>query len=118
MIWTSQVPSASLAHGKASIPPIDFIEALASGVPVVSTDVGGVNHVVTHERTALLIPSGDPDAMAAALLRVIDDPELASPPARQRPCRRRAVHMAERARATLLDLQVGRRRARGGGETA
>jgi len=53
------------------------LEALASGVPVVSTDVGGINHVVTHERTALLIPPGDPAAMASALLRLIDDPELA-----------------------------------------
>lgn len=36
--------------------PISLLEALASSVPVVSTDVGGVPFMVEHEKTALLVP--------------------------------------------------------------
>jgi L-malate glycosyltransferase len=58
--------------------PNSILEALATGTPVVSTDVGGVRHLVTHERTALLVPPADPDAMAAAILRLVRDDALAA----------------------------------------
>lgn len=57
--------------------PNSLLEALATGVPIVSTDVGGVPHVVAHERTALLVPPGDAAAMADAILRVLGEPGLA-----------------------------------------
>ncbi|MEQ6341888.1 MAG: glycosyltransferase family 4 protein [Gammaproteobacteria bacterium] len=57
--------------------PISILEALASGVPVVSTDVGGVPHLVKHRCTAILVPPQNPEAMAEAVLEVLNDSALA-----------------------------------------
>jgi glycosyltransferase involved in cell wall biosynthesis len=56
--------------------PISILEALASGVPVVSTDVGGVPFLVEDGKTALLVPPRDPERMAEAVLRVLSDGSL------------------------------------------
>ena len=56
--------------------PNSVLEAFASNVPVVSTDVGGVSFIAEHDRTALLVPPGNPDAMAAAIERVLSEPGL------------------------------------------
>jgi glycosyltransferase involved in cell wall biosynthesis len=52
-----------------------LLESLACGTPVVASDLPGVRTVVDHERDGLLVPPGDPMALAAALSRLGGDPD-------------------------------------------
>lgn len=54
--------------------PVSVIEALAAGVPVVVTDVGGVRSVVHDGRTGFVVPPGDAQAVAARLSDVLENP--------------------------------------------
>jgi L-malate glycosyltransferase len=58
--------------------PVSVVEACAMGLPVVATRVGGIPQLLTDGETALLVPDDDDEAMAAASLRLLHDPALAS----------------------------------------
>lgn len=55
-----------------------LLEAMAAAKPIVATDVGGNPEVVDNGRTGLLVSVGNPEAMAAALLKILQNPELAA----------------------------------------
>jgi glycosyltransferase involved in cell wall biosynthesis len=69
VFWLSSVPRS---EGVSTV----VIEAMALGQPVVSTDVGGLRDVVHHGRTGYLVPAQDPEAMVAATIPLLEDPEL------------------------------------------
>ena len=56
--------------------PRSVIEAMMAGLPVVATHVGGVPELVEDGVTGFLVPPKDPQALAEALRKLIDDPEL------------------------------------------
>ncbi len=53
-----------------------FIEAAASGLPVIGTDVGGVSEMMQHNVTGILVPLDDIEALRAALVKLIENPPL------------------------------------------
>lgn len=71
-----------------------LIEGLSCGLPTVASAVGGMLDVVTHDRDGLLVPAGDEEALADALLSVMTDPAL-----------RARLGAAARERAQAFDVQ-------------
>lgn len=55
---------------------IAILEAMAAGVPVVTTNVDGIPDMVRHEASGLLVPPRDPEAIVAAVMRVLTDEAL------------------------------------------
>jgi glycosyltransferase involved in cell wall biosynthesis len=56
--------------------PLTVIEAMAAGLPVISTRVGGITEIVEDEHTGLLGPAGDEVSLASRILRLAADPVL------------------------------------------
>jgi glycosyltransferase involved in cell wall biosynthesis len=65
-----------LNPSRADNTPGSLLEAAACGVPIVSTNVGGVPYLVEHGRSAWLVPPDSPDAMAEAIVLVACDSRL------------------------------------------
>ena len=74
--------------------PLTVLEAMAAGVPVVATDVGGLCEVVTDRETGLLVPPRSPTHLAAAVVTLLNDHAM-----------RTAIrHMARQRVRTRFDL--------------
>jgi phosphatidylinositol alpha-1,6-mannosyltransferase len=70
-------PSKRAANGGVEAQGLTFAEALLSGLPVIATRSGGIVDLVRDGDTGLLVPEGSPEHIAAAVLRLADDPALA-----------------------------------------
>lgn len=82
------VPAVTAALDVAVLPSyreaqgMVILEAMALGRPVVATNVGGIPEMVEDGRTGLLVPPHDPEALAAAIVRLLEDHPLADTLAR------------------------------------
>jgi glycosyltransferase involved in cell wall biosynthesis len=65
------LPSLNEGMGRA------LVEAMAAGLPVIASRVGGIPAVISHEQTGLLVPPGNADALADAIRRLLDRPDWA-----------------------------------------
>jgi glycosyltransferase involved in cell wall biosynthesis len=86
VIFTGQVSDVQLFYAAADVfalpshsegSPNVLLEAMAANLPIVATMVGGVTEIVKNHESALLVPAKDPDALAAAVVRVLTDSKLA-----------------------------------------
>jgi glycosyltransferase involved in cell wall biosynthesis len=89
--------------------PNAVLEAMAAGLPIVASGVGGIVELIDDNRTGLLVPPGDPRALADRLCRMLEQPDLASrlgDAAREEACARysfdRMVHAFEHLYMTEL----------------
>jgi glycosyltransferase involved in cell wall biosynthesis len=71
------LPNVASTMSSRYTSPLKLFEYLATGRPIVATDSPAIREVLTDEVTALLVPAGDPSAMAAAMRRLATDAELA-----------------------------------------
>jgi len=62
------------SHSEGS--PNVLLEAMGAGLPIVATAVGGLPEILSHEVNALLVSKQDPEQMAAAIARLLNDPPL------------------------------------------
>src|SRR5699024_3636417 len=56
--------------------PLSIIEAMREGIPVIASDVGGVNEILQHGRQGFLVKKGDRDFLTKALLTLMSSEEL------------------------------------------
>jgi colanic acid/amylovoran biosynthesis glycosyltransferase len=78
MRWASAMvlPCMVSASGDRDGLPTVLLEALAFGLPAISTTVAGIPEIIEHERSGLLVPPEDPARLAKAMMRLLADPGL------------------------------------------
>jgi len=70
------LPNPASAVSNRYTSPLKLFEYMAAGRPIVASDLPSIREVLTHERNALLVPPGDPQALTAAIRRLKDDRAL------------------------------------------
>ena len=68
-------PSERGADGNQEGVPNSMLEAMASGLPVFATEHGGIPEAIEHGKSGILVPEGDHDALASALLEAVANPD-------------------------------------------
>lgn len=118
--WAGPVPHERIPEAMAALDvlvvpsiwlensPLVIREAFAAGLPVVASDLGGMAELVTHEGSGLLFEAGNAQALALALARLLDEPELLPRLRRGLPPVRTIADDAEATFARYRALVTGR----------
>ncbi|MAG16007.1 hypothetical protein CMO88_03020 [Candidatus Woesearchaeota archaeon] len=67
------LPSIVTKGGDTEGLGVVLLEAIASGTPVIGSDVGGIPDIIKHNKTGILVPQKDPDKLAGAIVRILGD---------------------------------------------
>jgi glycosyltransferase involved in cell wall biosynthesis len=70
------LPSRTLSDGRRDSAPLALLEAMAAGLPAVTTEVGGNAELITDGESGLLVPERDPGRLRAAIVRLLGAPGL------------------------------------------
>jgi glycosyltransferase involved in cell wall biosynthesis len=92
----------STSHSEAM--PLAMIEAMASGLPVVGTRVGGVPDLIEHGQTGALVDRADVNAISSAIRQLLLDPELRAQMGRAARERALKLHSLDDSIAVTSDL--------------
>ena len=87
--------------------PLSLLEAFASGLPVVATRIGGVPAMLRDGVHGLLVRDDDDEAVAAQVIRLLEQPALRPRARRRRSRDLRRVRMAPRQRPLACGLSIG-----------
>ena len=93
------LPNPASAISSAFTSPLKLFEYMASGRPIVASDLPSIREVLRHEENALLVQPGNPPALVAGIARVKEDPPLGR-------------RLADRARVDVREFTWGRRAER------
>lgn len=103
----SIIPKSDSGDRNATgLSPLKLYESVASGVPVVVTDIAGQSDFVRRHDCGLVVPPGDPEAIAIAVARLASDPDLRDRLARNAAAVADIVSWGERARDTYRVMQT------------
>jgi len=84
--------------------PLKIFEYMAAGKPIVASSIGQITHLLDHEKTGLLVPAGDVADLAAGLLRLRREPDLAETLGRNARAEAEARHSWQDRIRTVDDL--------------
>ncbi len=70
------LPSIVTAEGDTEGLGVVFLEAIASGTPIIGSNVGGIPDIIRHNETGLLVPQKDSSALSEAIIKVLTDKKL------------------------------------------
>ena len=106
------LPSQRDEYGNLDGLPTVLLEAMSSGVAVVASDIGGVRLVLEHGQSGLIVPPGEPVALAQAVLALVGDPDRRAAigkAARQAVVERFTWEIVTREIVTLLELGISKK---------